>query len=1155
MFLLKELFVLSTILILASLGLLEISNPYWNNSAQVRTETSSEEQVYTSKDKNEFSNDFLHYRDLIQNKIVEISEVQSEIKNLKSEFERTYLLALLKKREGDFVDAFDQLYSILPQSPKSFNYYDDLSLLGKISENLDKLSQWLIQNKLETDNLFYLYLEAVVEIQKGNSSEALKKFISLTEKGFVSKELFFQFANAYRTTGNYDDAFLKLIESEKMCIDDESFLAKIINLKGTLYFLSGDYDQAKKEYESSLDLAKKSGNKVEEIKAIANLAIIKDQYGDVYNARDDFNDAIKMAEEIENQELLAFLFSELGVSFTYTNNLVEARENYEKSFALYEMMKNNERLSYLSSNIGSLFLQISNYKSALTYYTKGLNYSGENKLGQILNLTGLADVYSNESNYSKALEYYKRAKKIADEINNVSSSVKIDQGIGALFFNSNRPLNSLDILLNTESRIDESKIPFEAIKLYSMIGTVLTSIDSFYLAESYLNKGITLADQVGDIYSSILLKTELAHNYYNQKKYSSALSLLTELQIVTKAYELSQVLGLQELYLGKIFLAEKKVEKAEIKFLSAFQLSESTADFNTQIEAGYFAAKIYEQNNKTDKAEKWYLTVIDLIERISIPLSLNQEIQIGHFSGFNDIYNSLTEFYLNQNRGEEAFAVIEKSRSRNTKINLDKLILLSQLTDESNYNQLIDLEWMISSGLYGQSESDSLHQLLSSIKNQLGQSDKKMLQSLEKNYSISLYDMQRKLQDDEYLLSFYINKSFITFFNLNTSGLSFETIHFSRDSLLSMLGAISPIYKSGLESEEFYINEDLFSFNAYASFKMYKTVFKKFLEKIPVNSSLIISLPPELVKFPMEMLVTGWDEGESPYVYKDKKFLLDDYEISYTPSAPVYLALKENSQENNQQQNLLVGDPFISNSEFALSVRGGLIEINNSQTRNINFYPLEYSEDEIKSIQGTLENNLILLSKDATESNFKLNAPTSNIVHISSHSFLMKDQPLVLFSPQQDEVDDGFLELGEIVQLNLNAELVVLSSCRSGLGKIDASEGIIGMQKAFFEAGSKSVIVTLWDVNDKYTSYFMKDFYKHLADNKSKSEALRQAKLDFIKNYSANPYYWSAYVLSGNASSIKMLDATSNQLKYYIILIIILGLIYILYIKKLKYKF
>jgi hypothetical protein len=108
------------------------------------------------------------------------------------------------------------------------------------------------------------------------------------------------------------------------------------------------------------------------------------------------------------------------------------------------------------------------------------------------------------------------------------------------------------------------------------------------------------------------------------------------------------------------------------------------------------------------------------------------------------------------------------------------------------------------------------------------------------------------------------------------------------------------------------------------------------------------------------------------------------------------------------------------------------------------------------------------------------------------------------------------------------------------------------MQKAFFEAGSKSVIVSLWDVNDKYTSYFMNDFYKHLAEGKSKSDALRQAKLDFIKNYSANPYFWSAFVLAGNPSSIKLHQASSFTLLYVLGMLLLIGFLSYLFNRKLQ---
>ena len=136
----------------------------------------------------------------------------------------------------------------------------------------------------------------------------------------------------------------------------------------------------------------------------------------------------------------------------------------------------------------------------------------------------------------------------------------------------------------------------------------------------------------------------------------------------------------------------------------------------------------------------------------------------------------------------------------------------------------------------------------------------------------------------------------------------------------------------------------------------------------------------------------------------------------------------------------------------------------------------------------------------------------------------------------RNKKEDGYLESGEILQLKLNSDLVVLSSCRSGLGEIDEAEGVIGMQKAFFEAGAKSVVVSLWDVNDKYTSLFMQSFYKYISEGFDKSEALRKAKIFFKQNYSANPYYWSAFVLSGDVSKIQNVKTASSNYLLFILL-------------------
>jgi hypothetical protein len=91
------------------------------------------------------------------------------------------------------------------------------------------------------------------------------------------------------------------------------------------------------------------------------------------------------------------------------------------------------------------------------------------------------------------------------------------------------------------------------------------------------------------------------------------------------------------------------------------------------------------------------------------------------------------------------------------------------------------------------------------------------------------------------------------------------------------------------------------------------------------------------------------------------------------------------------------------------------------------------------------------------------------------------------------------------------------------------------MQKAFFDAGAGSIIVSIWDVNDKYTSFFMKEFYTSLSKGISKPAALREAKMNFIKKYSANPYYWSSFVLAGNPSKMDIKTPSGISLVYYVL--------------------
>jgi CHAT domain-containing protein len=145
-------------------------------------------------------------------------------------------------------------------------------------------------------------------------------------------------------------------------------------------------------------------------------------------------------------------------------------------------------------------------------------------------------------------------------------------------------------------------------------------------------------------------------------------------------------------------------------------------------------------------------------------------------------------------------------------------------------------------------------------------------------------------------------------------------------------------------------------------------------------------------------------------------------------------------------------------------------------------------------------------------------------IHFASHGFLDETRPSrsgILFSQAPDSAESGVLRVDEIMRLKTNADLVTLSACSTGLGKLVNGEGILGLTRAFFYTGARNVAVSLWNVNDSATATLMASFYRNLNRGQAKAEALRQAKLGLIRGQQStwrHPYFWAAFIIEGEGS-------------------------------------
>ncbi|CAL2091184.1 Tetratricopeptide repeat protein [Tenacibaculum sp. 190524A05c] len=250
---------------------------------------------------------------------------------------------------------------------------------------------------------------------------------------------------------------------------------------------------------------------------------------------------------------------------------------------------------------------------------------------------------------------------------------------------------------------------------------------------------------------------------------------------------------------------------------------------------------------------------------------------------------------------------------------------------------------------------------------------------------------------------------------------------------------------------------------------------KQFIEK----KNIIVIANDILQNIPFEALNTKTS---------DVKYLIEDHNISYAYSAS-FLEFN-NAIKRETSKNLAAYAPIT----FA------------------NQKSLEATQSEVNTIQNQIDSDLFT-STNATKNNFLTSSGDYKILHLATHAS-SSNNPAIYFSKDT-------LKLHELYTHKTNADLVVLSACETNLGEIKKGEGVFSLSRGFFYSGAKSVISSLWNVNDVSTSSIMKDFYTNLDHHQSKSEALNNAKRKYLKEHSLSeksPYYWASFVLIGDTS-------------------------------------
>lgn len=303
----------------------------------------------------------------------------------------------------------------------------------------------------------------------------------------------------------------------------------------------------------------------------------------------------------------------------------------------------------------------------------------------------------------------------------------------------------------------------------------------------------------------------------------------------------------------------------------------------------------------------------------------------------------------------------------------------------------------------------------------------------------------------------------------------------------------------------------------------YQQLLAPVLQEQQGINRLIIVPDDQLGHLPFEAFLVEPSQSASPN-YGELHYLIKDYKISYNYSSTL---LQENTINTRKQVNgkiLAMAANYTpkANHDITGKTWGPYYQNLRNQLE-----PLPATEGEVSDLSSLLFGRFIT-NQQASEQTFKELAPQHGIIHLAMHGILNHRSPILsslAFSETSDSINDDFLQAHEISNMELHAGLVTLSACETGYGIFQQGEGIMSLARSFMYAGIPALVVSLWQVNDQSTSIIMQNFYENLCNEMTKDEALRQAKLSFIRNatgWAAHPAFWAPFIQQGYSGPIKI---------------------------------
>ena len=864
------------------------------------------------------------------------------------------------------------------------------------------------------------------------------------------------------------------------------------------------YDEAVRSIEQSIAAARKARDLRSEILGEELLSFIRIDQGETRGALELCGSAYARAGKFDDPYLEAVCRLTLGVARMESGDLAAAESDLESCRRYYELLGEHRRLGIVQYWLSILYRNKGDFSRALDVSRQGLRIAQRLgfRTGEVFHLAAIGDFYHSLGQVERSLSYNKKALLMSQRY------------IGK--WSREECLNSIGAVCMETGRYGEA-------------------LEHFKLALSYVRQISHNREEARCLYNIGLAYFELGDR-------ARALEYFERSRRQAEHSGKRVDLGLALNRLGDLALQAGPVSDALAHYRAALSIGLQTGHPALRWQAYAGLAGLAVLDDRPGEAADLFRRAAAIIEDQRSWI-LEREQSAGFFKSGLGVYENLVNLYFGMHivtpgRGfdEECFTWAEKARSRAflDDLHAARIDPRTFFGSPRDRREILSLSGSISRLLTELGRSDLDRTSRDVLWEQLEREEENLQSAVEAvrqdrpGLSRLLRadpsrpaEIREKLLDPETaLVEFMAGKENLFIFYLTREKLAIH--RYPADETRALL-ELARNY-AGLIASPRLRGRDC----AAAGQRLYERLLLPGEAVLSPKIRRLIVIPDlDLCYVPFETLVRGTRGGpEESRAPRFPDYLVHSLSITYAPSASSLVDILDRGRRETDHPGrkdlLAVGDPVYGRG----SARSPGAEAEPafeeySLRMRFAFGPLPFTRKEVLSLRrfvrpGGAE---ILLGEDASEENLKRQPLVDyRILHFATHSLLderVASRSSLVLAQDDDPREDGFLQVREIYDREIDADLVVLSACRTGRGKLERGESVQGLAQAFLCAGAKSTVVSLWPVGDREASRFMEAFYRRLSRGETKEEALRRAKLELLGSDDPSPRGWAGFVLIG----------------------------------------